>query len=230
MNYEGKSVLSGGGAVDPQTQMNTEDIKINRSAIIANTTATGVSRQLGYIAAFQLIPGMPATGTTELINEPRRFYNGGYAPDLALMNRTSYAGQRVIVMKTLLVPDGPLESPFGLRWIPVGEASAVFRIRVRVTLLSRTDTPVSVFLRVEQRDKDTRIVAFEDIKRMEYNQFPVTQTFRYELDIVTEINIDPAAILVDFTAFGRATRPGQYTFEYVLDSDKDNSIDVQRLV
>ena len=223
MNYEGKSVFdrSGGGGNDPQVQINTDDIK-------TNTVAIDVTKQLGYIAAFQRNPGLPATGTTQLDNTPRIFYNIGYAPDPAFLNRSVYTGQRFV---TQLVPPSPgaiPSSPYGLRWTREGESSAVFRIRVRVTLLSRTDCPLFVFLRVEQRTVST-LINFKDYKKMEYLDSPIQQTFRYELDLVTEINIDPAALYVDFNAFGEASIPGQYTFEYSLDSDKDNSIDVQRL-
>ena len=46
---------------------------------------------------------------------------------------------------------------------------------------------------------------------------------------MTEITLDPACLFLDFSAFGEASITGSYAFEYLLDSDKDNSIDVQRL-
>ena len=218
MNYEGKSVfdLSSGGN-DPQVQINTDDIKINTSAIDA-------VKQVGFIGAFAVNLSLPSTGATLLNDNRSHFYTSGYVSNPAELQLELYSGSSMIVKRT------DQQQAYGFRWIkPDGLTTAVFEMSTRAAFYSRTDTNINVGLRVDSKNISGASVIPKEFQTRVYPASPNNEVFTYTLDLTHEFDLAENVAYIDFSLWGGTGGAGSYDVTFLVGSTTQNQISIKRI-
>ena len=216
MNYEGKSVLSGGGgSVDPQVEKNKQAIA-----------------QLGqtfFLGAFANNLDPPATAQMWISGIPGRFYPVGYSPRPKDFLLHTYASSEFSALSDFG------NSPYGAGWTrpeSLLDNSAVFDITIRASFFSLPDIQIYVGLNITRMKDGIAIPDAQQYKVRPFAPSPTSIVYQYTLNIVVQVDLVGCDALEFYAWGGLRIPPDPPTFTpvtLVSGTTDENQIKVTRL-